>query len=342
MVLKLSILDQSPIPEGATGGTALANSIDLARLGERLGYHRYWVAEHHGSPALAGAAPEVLLAAIGAATSRIRIGSGGIMLPHYSPLKVAETFSLLAGLYPGRVDLGLGRAPGSDQRTAFALQRDRRQQAQNDFPNQLAELIAYFDDALPTDHPFAALAKTLPGRPELPEVWMLGSSPDSAGWAAEVGLPYCVADFINSRGAPLAGQYQHQFQPSARLAAPYTMTALWTVAADTDAEAERLAASARMMMAHLVAGRSIPVPSPEKALAWLAENPQVAGGPGRRVIAGTPANVRRGVEAAAAEYGADEVMLVNILYDHQARRRSYELVAAAFGMTASEPQAVAA
>ncbi len=333
----LSVLDQTPIPAGASGGTALANSLDLARHAEALGYHRYWVAEHHGSPALAGAAPEVLVAAIGAATRRIRIGSGGIMLPHYSPLKVAESFSLLAGLYPGRVDLGLGRAPGSDQRTAFAMQRDRRQQAPNDFPNQLAELLGYLGDSLPADHPFAALAQTLPGRPEVPAVWLLGSSPDSAAWAAEVGLPYCVADFINSRGAPLAAHYRRDFQPSAHLAKPYTMTALWTVAADSDAEAERLASSARMMMAHLMMGRSIAVPSPETALAWLAEHPEHAASTGRRVIAGTPAKVRAGIEAAVAEYGADEAMLVNILYDHAARKRSYSLVAEAFG-----PRALAA
>ena len=327
----LSVLDQSPIPEGQTGGTALANTLDLARLAERLGYHRYWVAEHHASPALAGSAPEVLLAAIGAATEHMRIGSGGIMLPHYSPLKVAETFSLLSGLYPGRVDLGLGRAPGSDQRTAFAMQRDRRQQSPNDFPNQLAELIGYLDDTMPEGHPFADLARTLPGRPETPDLWLLGSSLDSAAWAAEVGLPYCVADFINGRGAPLAHAYRAAFQPSVRLAAPYVMTALWTVCADTDAEAERLAASGRMMMAHLLMGRSIPVPTPERALAWLAANPQAThGAPGRRVIAGSPARVRAGIEAAVAEYDADEAMLVNILHDHQARRRSYELVAQAF------------
>lgn len=335
--MRLSVLDQTPIPYGASGGTALANSLDLARHAEALGYHRYWVAEHHGSPALAGAAPEVLLAALGAATRTIRIGSGGIMLPHYSPLKVAESFSLLAGLYPGRVDLGLGRAPGSDQRTAFALQRDRRQQAPNDFPNQLAELLGYLGDSLPADHPFTALAQTLPGRPEVPAVWLLGSSPDSAAWAAEVGLPYCVADFINSRGAPLAAAYRRDFQQSVHLAAPYTMTALWTVAADSDAEAERLASSARMMMAHLMMGRSIPVPSPETALAWLADHPEHAGTTGRRVIAGNPAKVRAGIEAAVAEYGAEEAMLVNILFDHAARMRSYSLVAEAFG-----PRALAA
>lgn len=329
--MKLSVLDQSPIPEGVTGGQALANSIDLARHCEALGYHRYWVAEHHASPALAGVAPEVLLAAIGAATTSMRIGSGGIMLPHYSPLKVAETFSLLSGLYPDRIDLGLGRAPGSDQRTAFALQRDRRQQSPNDFPNQLAELIGYLDDSLPAGHPFAPLAATLPGRPETPELWMLGSSPDSAGWAAERGLPYCFADFIASYGSAQTRAYRDAFQPSARCDKPYVMAALWVICADTDAEAERLALSSRMMLAHLLMGRSIAVPTPERAAAWLADHPDLASGrAGRRIITGSAATVRAGIEAAAAEYAADEVMLVNILHDHAARRRSYDLVAAAF------------
>ena len=329
--MRLSILDQSPIAEGTSAAAALANSIDLARAGERLGYHRYWAAEHHASPALAGAAPEVLLAAAGAATTRIRLGSGGIMLPHYSPLKVAETFSTLAGLYPGRIDLGVGRAPGSDQRTAFALQRDRRQQAPNDFPHQLAELLGYLEDDLPPGHAFADLAKTLPGRPAVPDVWLLGSSPDSAAWAAETGLPYCFADFINSDGAGIAAQYQRAFRPSVRGAKPSTMVALWTVCAATDAEAERLASSSRMTLAHLLQGVLIPVPSPETAAAWLAANPAAAARRGRRMIAGSPATVRAGVEAAVAEYGADEAMLVNIVHDHVARVRSYELVADVFG-----------
>ncbi len=329
--MRLSILDQSPIADGMTPAQALANSIDLARAGDRLGYHRYWAAEHHGSPALAGCAPEVLLAAAGAATRRIRLGSGGIMLPHYSPLKVAETFSLLAGLYPGRVDLGLGRAPGSDQRTAYALQRDRRHAAPNDFPNQLAELLGYLEDDLPAGHAFAPLAGTLPGRPEAPDVWLLGSSPDSAAWAAETGLPYCFADFINSDGAATADQYRRAFRPGVRGDRPYTMVALWTVCADTDAEAERLALSSRMMLAHLLQGVLIPVPSPETAAAWLAANPGAMTRASRRMITGSRTTVHAGVTAAVAEYGADEAMLVNIVHDHAARVRSYELVADAFG-----------
>src|SRR5277367_5765656 len=170
--LRLSVLDQSPISEGSSGGQALQNTIDLARLADQLGFHRYWVAEHHGGPMLAGPSPEALIGPIAAATTRIRVGSGGVMLPHYSPFKVAETFSLLAGLYPGRIDLALGRAPGSDPLTAFALQRDRRQAAPDDFPAQLAELLAYLEDRLPPDHPFARLAATLPGRPFAPDPWL--------------------------------------------------------------------------------------------------------------------------------------------------------------------------
>src|SRR5690349_16458179 len=163
--MRLSVLDQSPISEDSSGPEALRNTIDLAQLVDSLGYTRYWVAEHHGGAMLAGPSPEALIGPIASATGRIRVGSGGVMLPHYSPFKVAETFSLLAGLYPGRIDLGLGRAPGSDQLTAYALQRDRRTAAPDDFPSQLGELIAYFDEGLPADHPFAGLAKTLPGMP---------------------------------------------------------------------------------------------------------------------------------------------------------------------------------
>src|SRR5947209_11541382 len=192
----VSVLDQSPIPEGSTGAQALHNTLDLARLADGLGYHRYWVAEHHGGPMLAGPSPEVLIGPIAAATEAIRVGSGGVMLPHYSPLKVAETFTILAALYPDRIDLGLGRAAGTDPLTTFALQRDRRQAAPDDFPQQLAELLAYFEDDLPEDHPFQRLAGTLPGLPALPYVWLLGSSPQSAVWAGELGLPYAFADFI--------------------------------------------------------------------------------------------------------------------------------------------------
>src|ERR1700742_1152463 len=201
--LRISVLDQSPIPEGLTAGDALRNSIDLAPLADDLGYTRYWVAEHHGTRGLACASPEALIGPIASATTRLRVGSGGVMLPHYSPFKVAETFSLLSGLYPGRIDLGIGRASGTDPLTTFALQRDRSKAMPDDFPNQLAELLAHLEDKLPEDHPFVRLPKSLPGRPETPEGYLLGSSPQSGIWAAELGLPYVFADFINPKGASI-------------------------------------------------------------------------------------------------------------------------------------------
>ena len=331
--MRLSVLDQSPIAQGSTGRDALANTIDLAKLGDALGYHRYWVAEHHGGLMLAGPAPEVLIGPIAAATEKIRVGSGGVMLPHYSPLKVAEAFSLLAGLYPGRIDLGIGRAAGTDPMTTYALQRDRRQAAPDDFFEQLVELLAYLEDALPADHPFARLAKSLPGAPESPQPWLLGSSPQSAIWAAQLGMPYAFADFINRDGAEIASDYQRRFDPGPRDAAPRTAVAAWALAAETEEEAWELTASSRMAMAMLRRGRLIPVPPVETALRFLkAEGEAVAGS--RRITAGTPEQVRAGLETIAHEYGADEVIVVSSTHDHAARRRSYELLADAFGLTA--------
>lgn len=331
MTYRLSVLDQSPIAAGSDAAQAIRNTLDLARAADALGYHRYWLAEHHASRSLAGVAPEALIGPVALATNRIRVGSGGVMLPHYSPYKVAETFSLLSAMAPGRIDLGVGRAPGSDQRTAFALQRDRTRRMPSDFPEQLDELTGYLDATLPEDHAFASLQHVMPTGGGRPELWMLGSSPESAIWAAERGLPYCFADFINSDGAHLAQHYRRSFRPSARLAEPYVMAATWSIAAPTSEEAERLAAPARMMFAHLVAGTPIPVPPVEEALAWLEANP-AANRRQRRTVLGTPAEVRRGLDEVAADYGADELMLVNILPDHAARRRSYELVAAEYGL----------
>jgi luciferase family oxidoreductase group 1 len=329
--LTLSVLDQSPIADDSNGATALRNSVDLAQLAERLGYARYWVAEHHGTPALACASPEALIGAIAGTTKTIRVGSGGVMLPHYSPLKVAETFTMLSALYDDRIDLGLGRAAGTDPTTAFALQRDRRQAAPDDFPAQLFELLAYLDDELPSDHPFARLAKTLPGLPHKPEVWLLGSSPQSGIWAAELGLPYAFADFIQPRNATIADEYREKFEPSRRAAAPRVIVAVWALCADTDAEAQKLSASARMMFKAMQRGQLIAVPPPDVAQKWLDEQPPSAGAPReRRWIVGTPEVVREGIEAAASEYGAAEVMIVTITHDHQVRRRSYELIADAF------------
>ncbi len=343
-ITRLSVLDQSPVPEGASGSDALRNTLDLARLADGLGFHRYWVAEHHGGPSLAGASPEVLIGPIAAATRRLRVGSGGVMLPHYSPLKVAESFSILAGLAPGRIDLGIGRAAGTDPMTTQALQRDRSRAMPDDFPSQLAELLAYLDDSFPPEHPLARLAAALPGRGQAgagPEPWLLGSSVQSAIWAAELGLPYALADFINPEGAGNAAAYHERFRPSDRLERPQAAVAAWTIVADTDAEAERLAASSRMVMALLRRGRLIPVPSPETALRFLATQGAGAGA-GRRGIIGSPGTVRAGLEQLAADYGAEEVIAVSITFDHDARRRSYELLADAFGLRPAAPRELAA
>lgn len=328
---RLSVLDQSPIAEGSTAADALANTLDLARECDALGYDRYWLAEHHASPALAGVAPEALIGPVALATRRIRVGSGGVMLPHYSPFKVAETFRTLGALAPGRIDLGLGRAPGSDQRTAFALQRDRsRRMPVDDFPNNLAELLAYLGDGLPGDHPFAALTGTLPsGHGGSPEPWLLGSSPDSARWAGEAGLPYCLADFINSDAAPLADIYRQSFQPSRWVDAPRVMVATWAIAAPTREEAEQLSLPSRMMFHHLIRGELIAVPSIEKAAEWAAGHTTPHR---RRATLGTPAECRTQLDEVAALYGATEVMLVNILPDHAARVRSYCLIAEEYGL----------
>jgi luciferase family oxidoreductase group 1 len=313
--LRIGILDQSPIPEGCTVGDALRNSIDLARLADGLGYSRYWVAEHHGTQGLACNSPEALIGPIAAATSRLRVGSGGVMLPHYSSLKVAETFSMLSGLFPERIDLGIGRAAGTTPQVAFALQRDRRQAAPDDFREQLDELLKYLGNR--TQFRFAS-----------PEIWLLGSSEDSAIWAAELGLPYCFADFINPNGAQLMRYYRGQS------ASPRSAVASWAICAETDAEAERLSLSFRMMMTMLFRGRSIQVPTVERAQRFLEEEKllphQVPAG--RRIITGTPTRVREAIEAVARDYEAEEVLIVNILHDHAARRRSYELIAKEFGM----------
>ena len=281
----------------------------------------------------------MLIGPIAAATRRIRVGSGGVMLPHYSPLKVAESFSLLSGLYPGRIDLGLGRAAGTDPMTTYALQRDRRQAAPDDFREQLGELLAYLEDALPVDHPFARLARSLPGRPEAPEPWLLGSSPQSAIWAAELGLPYAFADFINGDGAGIATDYQRRFDPGVRLAAPRTAVATWALAADTEEEAWRLTASSRMAMSMLRRGRLIAVPPVEQALRFLESEGEPVVGGSRRVTAGTPEQVRAGLETIAQQYGADEVIVVTITFDHAARRRSYELLAEVFDLAGELPRA---
>ena len=318
----MNILDQCPIPEGSSAGDALRNTIELAKRADQLGYERYWLAEHHGTPGLACNSPEVMIGPVAQATSRIRVGSGGVMLPHYSPLKVAENFSMLSGLFPGRIDLGIGRAPGTSAQIAFALQRDRRQPSPDDFRQQLDELLGYLDKG--------------------PPVSLLGSSAQSGVWAGELGLPYVFADFINPGGAAIAAYYRDRFRPTDKLAKPKVSVAVWALCADTDEEALRISSSARMMLLNLFRGRLIPVPSVEKAMAYLAqEGVPVASVPeGRRIITGSPSHVRERIEEVAAEYSADEVFVVNIVHDPAARIRCYELIAQAFRLTTSQTSSI--
>jgi luciferase family oxidoreductase group 1 len=254
-----------------------------------------------------------------------------VMLPHYSPLKVAETFSILCGLYGDRIDLGLGRAAGTDPMTTHALQRDRRTAPPDDFPDQLVELLAYLEDRFPADHPFARLAE-LPGGPLRPEPWLLGSSPQSAIWAAELGLPYAFADFINPKGAEAARLYRERFAEHEHATSPRTAVAVWVICAETDEQARHLASSGRMTFTMLREGRPIAVPPPERAEHFLATRESAGGASGgeRRAVIGSPPTVAAELREVVDAYGADEAIVVCITYAHEARRHSYELLAEAF------------
>ena len=333
--LRLSVLDQSPIAEGSTGAQALRNTLELARLADELGYHRYWVAEHHGTATLAGTTPEALIGPIAATTARLRVGSGGVMLPHYSPLKVAETFSVLSALFPGRIDLGVGRTAGTeDAVTSFALQRDRNHPAPDDFPQQLAELLAFLDDRLATDHLFADLPALLPGRPQTPVAWLLGSSAESALWAAQLGLRYAFADFINpGGGADIVRLYRDRFVASERLAEPSVIVAVWALCADSEDESERLVASARMTSMLSRRGEYVPVPPVETALRFIEQrDPRGEVDRRRRMLRGTPDRLRDELERLAAGYGVDELLVLTVAHDDGVRRRSLSLLAEALAL----------
>ncbi len=327
--LRFSVLDQSPISEGGTGAQALKNTLELARRTEELGFGRYWLAEHHATPMLAAAAPEVLIAAVGAVTDRMRVGSGGVMISHYSPFKVAEVFSILGGLYGKRIDLGVGRAPGADLETIAALQRDRRQQLPDDFPEQVAELICWLEDNFPPGHSYNRLAK-LPGAPGTAEVWMLGTSQQTADWAAELGLPYSVAAFIRPDCAPVARSYRERFQPSHRLKHPELMVAVGVLCAETDEEAIRLASSWSMAVTLANKGLFGSVATVSRALEFLEREETLDPFAGRHIVAGSPDTVRAVLLDMAEEFGADELMIHTVVHSHAARVRSYELLAEVF------------
>jgi luciferase family oxidoreductase group 1 len=334
--VKLSVIDQSPVSAGFTSADALHNTIELARLTDRLGYSRYWIAEHHAIPALASPAPEILIDRVAAVTSAIRVGSGAVLLPHYSPLKVAETFRVLHALYPDRIDLGIGRAPGGTPLDSYALRRDRDSRLPgDDFPKLLVELLAWLHGGFPADHPFNRIAIT-PAMPGAPTVWLLGSSLWSASAAAQLGLPYAFAHFIDPMPTRAALEhYRSHFIP-ADGSQPQTILALTVICAETDDEAERLASSARLFRRRAVRGDLRAIPTPEEALAELGPRgaePTNDAGEWPRYLIGGPERVRTQLIDMASQLAVDELMVVTIVHDHRARMRSYELLAEAFDLS---------
>jgi luciferase family oxidoreductase group 1 len=339
----LSVLDQSPIRKDGTAADAVAETIALAKAADRLGYHRYWLAEHHNSNAFAGSCPEILIGRVAQETQRLRVGSGGVMLTHYAPLKVAEQFRMLDVLYPGRIDLGLGRAPGTDQITSRALQAGPQAWPIDAFPSQVNLLRQFLDDsngraALPDDHPYRGIhampraSAPTPG----PELWMLGSGIHGAVYAAELGLPFSHAYFISTENSEDAiKEYRDRFKPSRDCPAPRVSLGVAALVGETQKEAQRLAASRNLWVVRLLSGRPIPFPSPEEALAQplSPQEEKLLASVAKRSVVGTKAQVHARLSALAAAHHADELVVVTITYDYASRLRSYELLAEAFELT---------
>jgi luciferase family oxidoreductase group 1 len=323
-MIRLSILDLAPVTEGSDAARTFANTVELARLAERLGYHRYWLAEHHNMPGIASAATAVLIGHVAGATSTIRVGAGGVMLPNHAPLQVAEQFGTLACLYPGRIDLGLGRAPGTDQAAARALRR--YYESAEEFPADVVELLRYFEPAQPGQP-----VRAVPGAGVDVQAWILGSSLFGARLAAMLGLPYAFA----SHFAPAALEdalalYRREFRPSPRLEQPHAMLALNVVVADSDAEAARLFTTQQQAFVNLRRGRPGLVPPPLASAAALDEfcTAQERAGVDQALacaVIGAPARVRAGVAAFVERHRPDELILTANVFDHDARLRSFAL-----------------
>ena len=333
MALTVSVLDQAPIPDGSTAAQALRETLALAQATEALGYRRYWVAEHHGTRSLAATAPEVLIGAVASSTSTIRVGSGGVLLSHYSPLKVAETFRTLSALHPGRIDLGVGRTPGADPVTEAALQYLPGVPGDERYVDKVVDLLGFLHDRLEPGHPFERV-RAMPDGVPAPPLWMLGSSSHSGAVAAYLGQPFAFAHFITPAFGPqVVEAYRKGFEPSATVSAPQALVAVGVLCAETDAEAQRLARSAEVWGLRPEGTDRGPLLSPEVAAARTLtelEQTKVAQSRAARVV-GDPPRVRDGLAALAESYGVDELMLVTVCHDPGARRRSYELVAEALG-----------
>jgi len=351
------VLDQTPVPEGSTAADAVAHTIALARAVERLGYHRYWLAEHHDTPSLAGTAPEILVAAVAAATTTIRVGTGGVLLPYYSPLKVAEVFRMLHTLFPGRIDLGIGRAAGTDPAAEAALLSGGGSSGDRYFANHLADLVTFLGGGFPSggDHPYAGV-RAMPDGTGGPAVWLLGSSGQSSAAAAAFGLAFAYAHFISPDFGPeIVDGYRRRFRgqegglvpapeamvppprdmvpaPRDMVPAPKDMVAVAVMCAETDAEAERQASSTDLWRLGPEGAHRPPILSPEQIAAHPWTEPErVRAAQGRvKMIVGAPDVVRGRLQALAEDYGTDELMIVTVCHDARARLRSYELLAEVF------------
>lgn len=331
-LLSLSVLDLVPIGTGITASQAFHNMVELARAADRLGYTRYWLAEHHGMPNIASSSPEILIAQVAGATQRIRVGSGGIMLPNHAPLRIAEAFHTLEGLHPGRIDLGIGRAPGTNPATSRALRPFDAHQ----FPEQLEELFGLSRQTFPKKHPFHSV-QVVPSDVELPPVWLLGSSGASARLAGAHGIGYGFAShFSPTPAAPAIQAYRDQFEPSTQFPQPHAILGVAAVCAETDEEADYLAKPMDLAWVRLRRGELKPLATPEEAAdyPYTPQELEVVQAYRALTIIGSPQTVREQMEAKAQDATADEVMISTMLHDPAARLRSYELLAEAFDLKA--------
>ncbi|MFZ6648359.1 LLM class flavin-dependent oxidoreductase [Undibacterium sp. TJN25] len=332
--VKLSVLDQSPVIEGHTARDALAASIELAQLADQLGYTRYWCAEHHGLFGVCDSAPEVLLARIGAATQRIRIGSGGVMLPYYSPFKVAEQFRMLEALYPNRIDLGVGRAPGGDQKTAQAVAAGAYNRGEL-FPQQVQELIWHLHGTLPANHPAHGIALQ-PQVDTVPQIWMLGSSDFGGNLAAQLGIRFAFAHFINAHnGHYIAQEYRDRFNTELE-ARPYSAVAVFVICADTEQQAQELALAVDMRRLQMAYGVNAPIPRAGQidSARFSERDRMIIERERPRSVIGTPDQVSEKMLALQQQFGADEIIVLTVAGSYAARLRSYELLAQTFSLSA--------
>lgn len=337
MMFPLSILDVSPVTSGSTSRQALLNTLDLARFADQRGYTRYWLAEHHNSPGIASTTPDIMIGQVARETQRIRVGSGGVMLPNHAPLKVAESFRLLESLFPDRIDLGIGRAPGTDQKTALALRRSLEALNAEDFPQELAQLLAFSNDDFPDHHPFRSV-RAYPVDVSLPPIWLLGSSGFSSQLASIMGLGFSFAHHINGAAAvPAMTSYRQQFKPSQYFEAPHAILAASVICADTDEEAEDMALSVTYTFFSLHAGRpqgGLLSPDEVKAQPMNTYERELFQSVRARHIVGSPATVKAQLEPLIEQTEADELMILTMVHDHQARLHSYDLLAEAFEVKA--------